>query len=167
MLDLSATAPGLAGLRAQLDPDRAARLPFHLTLLFPFAPPESVDLPDLRTFFAGQPPLAFSLAAVALLDGEWVYAAPEPAAAVELLQEALWAHSPEYPPYDGEIADPVPHATLTRVERAGAAEELARISELAAPLLPEVCTVEAVSLLEERDGDRWPLLERLPLGASA
>ncbi len=167
MLDLSGIAPGLAGLRAEVDPARAARLPFHLTLLFPFAPVAQLDLGRLRSFFAGRPPLVFSLAGIALLDGEWVYAALDPIVAVEGLQEALWAHYPEYPPYDDEIPDPVPHATLTRVERAAAAEELARISELAAPLLPEPCTVEAVSLLEERDGDRWPVLERLPLEASA
>ena len=170
VLGLERAAPSLAALRAELDPENAARLPLHLTLLYPFAEAADLDgdaLAGLRSFFGGQRMPRFSLSRVELLAPEWVYAAPEPAEPLEALMEELWARYPEFPPYAGEIAHPVPHATLTRVAPAGAEAAALGIGRRAAPLLPAECAVAAATLLEEVPAGPWRALEHLPFGAAA
>ncbi|HXH87941.1 MAG TPA: 2'-5' RNA ligase family protein [Gaiellaceae bacterium] len=170
VLVLEGEAPDLAGARAELDPESARKLPLHLTLLYPFVPRVELDdaaLAALHRFFEGRPPPVFALTRVDLLAGTWVYAVPEPADSLELLLEALWARYPQLPPYAGEIADPVPHATLARVDPAEADATLRGIDARVAPLLPVACAPRAASLLEELTDGTWRELASLPFAGAA
>jgi len=144
--------PRLEELRARFDPKRAAAgIPLHITLLFPFGARES----GVEELFARWSPLRFSLARVEAFPGA-VWLAPEPDE--ELRERILELHAryPEYPPYEGEFPDPIPHATVAEGEVA----EAVRVA--AEPLLPVEFEVGAATLMEEVAPDRWRAGRRFP-----
>ena len=151
----------------ELYPERVAEdIPLSLTLLYPWIPSAAVtdpDLDELRTFFAAHPPLVFDLTRVAEFPGIVVYAVPEPDDQLRALMRALWAKYPEHPPYGHPGGDPPPHATLGRLEGDDAIT-LAAAAARAEPLLPVRCDVREVTLMEEREPDRWHVRDRFPLG---
>lgn len=146
--------PRLAAIRVHFYPDAVARgLPLHVTVLYPFT--GSVEA--AREVVAGRGLLRFSLTRLGEFPGGFAVALPEPQDELRALQQAVSARFPEWPPYRGEVVDPEPHATL------GRDVPLAEVRAAVEPLLPVECRVDAVSLLEEWERDRWRELERLPL----
>jgi 2'-5' RNA ligase len=138
--------PRIEELRAIFDARaKAAGIPLHITLLFPFGLGES----GLEELFGAWSPLRFSLTRVETFP-EAVWLAPEP---VDELRERileLYAHYPQYPPYGGEFPDPIPHAT---VGQPGDVVEAVRAA--AEPLLPVEFEVGAATLMEEVAPERW------------
>ena len=166
VLLLEEQAPALAAARAELDPELAARIPLHITLLVPFVPPDQVGgrLDELAAFFAARAVPAFDLARVEVFPGVVTYAAPEPESGLVELMRELWAAYPELPPYGGGVREPVPHATLTRLDATGAlgVDDVRRRVE---SLLPVACEVDVATLVEEFEAERWRPRERLAFGA--
>ena len=137
--------PRLEALRARFDPEGTAKgIPLHITLLFPFGAHES----GVEELVVRWSPLRFSLARVEEFPGV-VWLAPEPDEELRERILEVYARYPEHPPYDGEIPDPVPHATVGKGEVAEA------VRAAAEPLLPVEFEVGAATLLEEVAPDRW------------
>jgi 2'-5' RNA ligase len=141
----------------------ARGIPFHVTLLYPFAPREELTaelLAETRAFFAERRPIEFKLTRIAA----WplvVYAVPESDAELRDCMQALFARFPQWPPYGGIHDDVVPHATLGEdVDAAVVRHEIERRLE---PHLPRRCQARDVALLEEFEADRWRERERFPL----
>jgi len=158
-------APEVARARYELGRYGPNEVELHVTLLFPFVPRHRVDEPVLRSvraFFAGRPRPSFALARVTAFAEGTIYAAPEPAAPLVELIEALAARFPETPPYGGAHDDVVPHATLAD-PRGGEAAVRARVE----PLLPAACAPERASLIEEFEPNRWRELAPLPFAEAA
>src|SRR3954447_764983 len=138
-------------------------IPFHVTLLYPFAPPEELSeelLADLRSLFAAWPPFEFDLARIAVWP-DVVYAVPEPDAELRRCMRALFKRFPQWPPYGGVHADVIPHATLG--EEVDAVAVLDEIERRVAPHLPRWCQARDVALLEEYEPNRWRERERFAL----
>jgi 2'-5' RNA ligase superfamily len=91
--------------------DRAG-VPMHVTLLYPFAPPFLIDEALLSDLFGGFEPFDYRLGALRSFDDGTVYLAPEPAEPFVRLTWAVRRRWPEYPPYGGDLRDPVPHVTV-------------------------------------------------------
>ena len=150
----------LEPVRARFDPASVdAGVPLHLTLLFPFVERSSISEPDLEALFVAHRPLEFSLTRLAEFPGV-VYAVPEPDDRLVALMRSVHARFPEVPPYGGEVDGVIPHATI------GRNVELREVEAVCASLLPIACRVEDVSLLAEREPDRWVELRRFRLGTS-
>jgi 2'-5' RNA ligase len=139
-------------------------VPFHVTLLYPFAPRDELSAPllaDVRDFFASQAPLEFALTRIA----HWptvVYAVPEPDEPLVACVRALHARYPQWPPYEGIHETVLPHATLgVDVEGDAVRGEIER--RLTA-YLPRSCSFREVTLLEEFAPDRWRERQNFPLG---
>jgi hypothetical protein len=117
----------------------------HVTLLYPFAPPRLIDEALLRELFDGFEPFGYRLVELASFDDGTVYLAPEPAEPFVRLTWAVRRRWPEYPPYEGDLRDPVPHVTVppTHVDR-----------ERIEALLPLEGRADEASLLE-RGPIRW------------
>jgi 2'-5' RNA ligase len=151
--------PRLEELRARFDTKaKAAGIPLHITLLFPFGLGES----GLEELFARWSPLRFSLTRVKTFPDAAVWLAPEP---VDELRERileLYARYPQYPPYGGEFPDPTPHAT---VGQPGDVVEAVRAA--AEPLLPVEFEVRAATLIEEVAPDRWRAGPSFPFEGAA
>jgi 2'-5' RNA ligase len=141
-------------------------IPFHITLLFPFAPRSELSdgiLATTRAFFVARRPLEFELTRVAMWP-EDVYAVPEPDDELRDCMYALHALFPQWPPYGGIHDNVVPHATLGEDLDASAAYP--DIERRVGPQLPRHFRADAATLLEEYAPDRWRERERLPFGAT-
>jgi 2'-5' RNA ligase len=153
------------GVRRDYAAATAARgIPFHVTLLYPFAPRDELVeavLADARSFFAAQRPLEFELTRIAAWP-RVVYAVPEPDAELRACIRALFDRFPRYPPYGGAVRDVVPHATLA--EDVDAPSVRTDIERRVAPQLPKRYRLDAATLLEEYEPDSWRERERFPLG---
>jgi len=113
-------------------------VPAHVTVLFPFAPPDEVDEGALDALFAPFAPFDFTLdrserwaAAVVVLP-----ARPDPFVA---LTRAVWSRWPAWSPYGGKHETIVPHLTTT-------SEGIP---------LPLAARCSDVRLIEEDDRGRW------------
>jgi hypothetical protein len=170
MLILADSAPELAEAHWETYPERIPeQIPLSLTLLYPFAPRDSLtpeDVETLRAFFAPRPPLVFDLARLAEFPDAVVYAAPEPDEELRATMRALWALFPEYPPYGRPNNEPPPHASLALLgdDPDSTREAVAKRVE---GLLPARCVVDEASLLEEFEPDRWRVREIFPLGGQS
>jgi 2'-5' RNA ligase len=133
----------------------AMGIPLHVTLLYPFAPPDQVHERALNDFFREFEPFTLTLTGLAT----WplvVYAAPEPRDRLLAMMHALFEKYPEYPPYEGEIDEPEPHATLTELERAESlCDVLAQIRARTESLFPLTSEIRDVALLEEYEPNWW------------
>ena len=144
--------PRIEELRARFDAKAvAAGIPLHVTLLFPFGLGES----GLEELFARWSPLRFSLTRVETFP-EAVWLAPEPVDEIRERILELYARYPQYPPYEGEFREPIPHATVGKGDVAGA------VRAAAEPLLPIEIEVGAATVLEEVAPDRWRVGESFP-----
>lgn len=166
-LDLEHVDSELSRAHRELYPERIPeRIPFSLTLLYPWLPASEVtddELDELRSFFAARPPLEFELTHVTEFPGLVAYAAPEPDDELRSTMRALWAKYPQCPPYGRPGSDPSPHATLTRYANPeNATFEQAR--ERVEPLLPVRCVVTEATLQEEYEPDRMRIRATFPFG---
>jgi hypothetical protein len=166
-LDLEHVDPELSRAHRELYPERIPeRIPFSLTLLYPWLPATEVtddELEELHSFFAARPPLEFELTHVTEFPGLVAYAAPEPDDELRSTMRALWAKYPQCPPYGRPGSDPAPHATLTRYANPeNATFEQAR--DRVEPLLPVRCVVSEATLQEEYEPDRMRIRATFPFG---
>jgi 2'-5' RNA ligase len=144
-------------------------IPAHVTILFPFAPPELIDaellvkVPSLVLEFET---FAFALTDMRRFPGV-LYAAPTPSEPFVDLIRAVVDTYPQYPPYGGEIPSDsvVPHLTVAH----GAESLLSKAEEEIWPLLPIAAQADEVLLLEEVEPDwgRWQARSRLAFGGTS
>jgi hypothetical protein len=146
--------PAVGALRLAHDPAAAKGVPAHITILFPFAPPEAVDEPGLADLIGRFRAFDFVLDRVERFeDGEgpvWLH--PQPSAPFVDLTAAVQQRWPAYPAYEGAFDEPVPHLTVSMQPiDVGVA-------------LPIACRARAVVLIEESEEDgRWSERRVFPL----
>ena len=152
--------------RDRHDPSGALGVPAHITLLYPFKPPDEIDelvLAQLRDSFASFAPIAFALQSIRRFP-DVLYLAPDPAEPFCALIRAITEWYPETPPYGGKWSDIVPHLSIASVVDQQAleriADDFARASRSA---LPINATANEVCLLEKRAGN-WRVRAALELG---
>lgn len=143
-------------------------VPPHVTLLFPFVPPSSIDLAviDRAAAAIGRAP-AFDVEFREVThwdDGPGservVWLPPEPAAPFLALTDALVRAFPGYLPYGGIHDEVIPHLTLANEDVDVSATEAE-----ACRRLPFRRRVSSAALLVEGADGRWRTLRRLSLGA--
>jgi 2'-5' RNA ligase len=147
--------------------DVAARwgVPAHVTVVSPFAPPSAIDsaaMERLRSALASVPRFRARWAATGWFRGEVLWLAPEPEERFRALTDAVTRAFPEYPPYEGEFGEVVPHLT---VGHTGTPDQLREVESQVLPHLPIRMEVTAAELWcgSEAPGAWWRVAE-LPLG---
>jgi 2'-5' RNA ligase len=157
----------VSGVRARHDPSVQLEVPAHVTLLFPFMPPEAVSaqvLGSLRSLFAGIESFSVHFAEACRWPQE-AYLRPQPNEPFIALTRGLAAAFPEYPPYEGRHTDIVPHLTVAQGSAAAAeqaVEEMAAALTKAGPI-QSIC--RAATLLENSSG-RWRVMHTFPFAHS-
>ena len=153
--------------RDRYDPSAALGVPAHITLLYPFKPPDEIDsaaLDKLRHGFALFAPFQFTLAQIRRFPTEVLYLAPEPDEPFRRLTLAIWDWYPETPPYGGKWPDIVPHLSVATLADE---QQLDRITDEFAQasrgMLPLRATAAEVALMDNRSG-RWQVRATLGLG---
>jgi 2'-5' RNA ligase len=107
--------PAVGRHRAQLDRAAAWGVPAHVTVLYPFVPPDTITgtvIEKARAAVAQVPAFDCEFRRSAWFGDDVVWLAPEPAAPFRALTSAVHAAFPLYPPFGGVYADVVPHLTI-------------------------------------------------------
>lgn len=155
--------------RRQHDPAAAAGVPAHVTILYPFQPPEALTeatLAVLRALFAERPAFTVALTEARRFP-EVLYLAPTPAEPFRELTAAVAARFPETPPYGGAFAEVIPHLTVAQPADSAQLDQIAAdFAEAARGQLPIRARVEALTLLENSAG-HWRVRAVFPLAAAA
>jgi hypothetical protein len=158
--------PAVAALRAAYDPSASWGVPAHITVLYPFLPPDRIDaavLAAVRATVAGVPAFDLVLARTRRFGDQVLWLAPEPDAPLRALTAAVWARFPDFPPFGGQFDDVVPHLTVTDRQPPAV---MAAADEQVRPWLPIRARVGAVRLLTGRpEPDAWRTVARFPLGS--
>jgi hypothetical protein len=141
-------------LRLEYDSSAAAGVPAHITILFPFARPEEIDEAAVAELITPFRAFDFVLDRVERFEEGGVWLHPNPSAPFADLTAAIWQRWPEYPPYEGRWAEPIPHLTVSETPIDVQVE------------LPIDCRAREVTLIEEDGEGRWAERGRFPLGPS-
>ncbi|WP_175856876.1 2'-5' RNA ligase family protein [Burkholderia anthina] len=150
-------AESLVGaLRERFDRSAQLGVPAHITILFPFMPPDEITpsiLADAQAALGAVAPFPYTLARVGRFP-ETAYLSPEPAAPFVALTAALVARFPSFTPYGGEHRGVIPHLTVAHGDASHAQLAAAELEQRLHASPPIRATCNAVVLLEDSSG-RW------------
>jgi hypothetical protein len=105
--------PAVGAIRATHDSSAARGVPAHITILFPFLPPDQIDESALHDLFGRFPSFDFTLVSFDQFDDGHIWLRPVPAWRFADLTAAVWERWPERPPYEGAFDVVVPHLTVS------------------------------------------------------
>lgn len=150
--------------RRVLDPSAAWGLPAHVTVLYPFIPPAQLDedaFSAIERALSGLAGFEVAFSRTAWFGEQVLWLAPEPDDPFRLVTSRLIEAYPDYPPYGGAIADPIPHLTVgdgSPIQALRQAEEAIRAR------LPIVALVTHVSVMTGSFAeDSWKTVSRIRL----
>jgi 2'-5' RNA ligase len=160
--------PVVGRYRAVLDQAAGRGVPAHVTVLYPFVPPEKITDAVISSASA-------AVASVGSFDCEFagtkwfgqdvLWLAPEPDEPFRALTRAVRAAFPHYRPYGGAHEDSVPHLTVGHAPLAGLGDLRAAEAGLR-PMLPIRARVTRAWLMAGRAAPgSWHLMAELPLAS--
>jgi 2'-5' RNA ligase len=151
----------VGAMRLRHTHDAPLGMPAHVTVLFPFVPPDRLAETERRVAELVAATTAFDLAfAGTARFPEVLYLDPDPAEPFLALTAAIAAEWPEHPPYEGAFDTVIPHLTVAESDDSGLLDRIAAEVE---PRLPIGSSVREASLFVEGDDGRWRQHSRLPL----
>lgn len=153
--------------RERYDDSARTGVPAHVTLLYPFLPPEAVtpaDLTRLGALFASAAATSYRLVAVRRFSRGVLYLAPEPDGFLRDLTTRIWALYPHRPPYGGAFRDVIPHLTVAQLADHSV---LDTVEAAVSPGLPIAAHAAEVWLMLQGDDSRWQAGHRFPLGGNS
>lgn len=160
--------PWVKALRERYDPTAAAGVPAHITVLFPFVPPDLLtdsDLARATKAFQRIRPFEFRLEKIDRFP-ESLYLVPEPDESFILLTEAVVREFPECPPYGGKFTEIVPHLTVVNRSAEFSSIAEAELLGIMTDLGPIHAVCNVVELYENSSG-YWRWGQSFPLGSNA
>jgi 2'-5' RNA ligase len=162
LVPVPAAEPLVHEHRLAHDPVAPLGIPAHITLLYPFVPPDGIDAAVERAVaevVAGFDAFDFTLRDVRSFADGVVYLAPEPEQPFTALTAAFGARWPEHPPYGGGYDTVIPHLTVAMANAVpvNALETVLRAN------LPVSSRATEVWLMEGRVGDGWVRRAAFPL----
>jgi 2'-5' RNA ligase len=109
--------PLVMPFREKYDPSAARGMPSHITLLYPFKPPNEINevmLNKLNKCLMHFEMFNFSLFSIRRFPAGVLYLAAEPGELFRRITLAVWNCFPETPPYGGRYSTIVPHLTVAQ-----------------------------------------------------
>jgi len=153
--------------RAALDRAAGWGVPAHVTVLYPFLPPERLDddaLAAVGEAIAAVPSFTVDFTHVRWFGDRVAWLAPTPDEPFRALTTAVWQRFPEASPYGGAHADLVPHLTIGHDAPKPAMIEAA---EAVAASLPIRAAVDVVQLIAGTlEPHSWHTIREYPLARS-
>lgn len=151
-------------MRRKYDRQANFGVPAHVTVLFPFMPPELVDAEvrrRLKHLFKRHSPFVCQLTRVERFPAT-TYLAPASAAPFVELTRAVVREFPQYPPYGGAHPGDIPHLTIAHgdAQAAHLAQDEARAELDREGPVTTLCG--SVRLLENSTG-QWRTMDEFPL----
>jgi len=115
LVTVPAAEPAVARHRSRLDKSAAEGVPAHITVLYPFLPPDLIDTATyaaLARLFASVPSFRFTLDRTAWFPGPVLWLGPADPAPFSALIGLAAATFPSCPPYGGLVTEVIPHLTI-------------------------------------------------------
>lgn len=151
--------------RDLLDSSAPLGIPAHITVLYPFMPPDTIDavaLTKLGELFADVSPFSFQLHHTDWFGDEVLWLAPRDPGPFRALTRHVFRAYPAFPPFEGQLNDVVPHLTIGHghpLNDLRAAEKSVQAS------LPIEASAAAVTLLTQQPaGGHWAKTATFTLG---
>ncbi|MGY1856292.1 2'-5' RNA ligase family protein [Modestobacter sp. SYSU DS0290] len=162
--------PVVGDHRRQFDVSASWGVPAHVTVVYPFVPPNQVDdgvLAGLARAVAGQPAFDCELDRTAWFGEEVLWLAPADEEPFRRLTAAVVDAFPDHPPYLGAHGtDPSPHLSVAE-RRLGDEAGLRTVEEAVREHLPIRSRVATVSLFAgSREPGSWHPVAEFPLAAA-
>jgi 2'-5' RNA ligase len=158
----------VASHRADLDPASGLGVPAHVTVLYPFVPPERVDdgvISDLAGAVSSVACFDVTFARLRWFERSVLWLAPEPADPFVALTAAVQRAFPRYLPYRGAHPDLVPHLTIGQNQPYPAFESACRAIR---PSLPFTARISSAVLMQgSLEPGTWCVAAELPLAGNA
>jgi hypothetical protein len=137
--------------RKRFDPSAAMGVPAHVTILYPFKPPDELNddvFYVLRDLFRELNSFDTSFKDVRRFPDAF-YLSPEPAEPFRQMTKLIANRFPDTPPYRGAFTNIIPHLTVAQISDPQQLDEVAaEFHETALDKLPIHARVNTVSLLE-------------------
>ena len=153
--------PYVAVWREQFDPASRRGIPAHVTALFPFVPPVSLDprmIESLAQLLSTIDRFDFTFFSTAWFDDRVLYLAPSPDDGFRNVTRLLESAFPQYSPYEGKYDEPTPHLTIGD---GAPPNDLLRAEEALRPSFPMVATAKELWLMAGgMEPHSWTVLER-------
>jgi 2'-5' RNA ligase len=155
--------------RASLDATASWDVPAHVTVLYPFLPPDRLDdgvRAAVADAVASVPRFTVTFGRVGWFGDAVLWLAPEPDEPFRALTAAVCRRFPETPLYAGAHDGSTPHLT---VGHGGRPSALRRAAAAVESHLPVRTAVDAVRLMvgAPEPGPSWRAVATFPLGAGA
>jgi hypothetical protein len=140
-------------------------VPAHVTILYPFIPPQEiteVELNALRTVFQPFSPFVAGFSEI-IEDFEMLYLAPEPKSTFVSLTKAMIRAFPGYLPYQGAYDEILPHLSVALPDDPADLEQIVEeFREAAQAKMPFSAQITHVALMDSLSGS-WKIREKFPL----
>jgi 2'-5' RNA ligase superfamily len=168
IVEVPAAEPVVGRHRLELDANARLGIPAHVTILAPFMPRSAIGAEErarLERVFASVEPFDFRLDRVRWFGTAVLWLGPEDPTPFANLTSAVFAEFPDFPPFDGQFDEVVPHLTVgidcpaTAMRRA----EQQMLQNL--PVLDRAASVTLIGELSPKG--RWGTLASFPLGSAA
>ena len=115
LVTVPAADSAVARHRSRLDTSAAVGVPAHITVLYPFLPPDLIDADThatLARLFASVPGFRFTLDRTRWFPDPVLWLGPSDPAPFSALTGLVVAAFPSCPPYGGQVAEVIPHLTI-------------------------------------------------------
>jgi 2'-5' RNA ligase len=155
----------IARYRERFDPSARRNVPAHVTILYPFMPPEDVDdgvLAELASIASAVRCFEYRLVETRRFPVS-LYLAPQPDDSFAALTAAVFRAFPDYPPFAGKFATVVPHVTVAHGDEAQLCEIEVELRIALAAGSPVRARCSDMVLIENSSG-RWEEMRCFPLG---
>jgi 2'-5' RNA ligase len=156
IVEIPAAEPTVARYRDRLDASAPLGVPAHVTVLFPFMPPATIDpavLAELEHLFAGVSRFRFQLDHTDWFGQDVLWLGPREPGSFRALTDRVYQAFPAFPPYEGQFDVVVPHLTIGhghRLDDLRAAEHSVQVH------LPIDAHATVVTLITQQTaGGRW------------
>lgn len=155
-------------LRAEYDPSAAAGVPAHITVLYPFLPPDRINeaaLDRLRTCLRQCHLFDYELVTIGRFPG-LVYLEPAPGDLFKAMTVRIWEAFPDCPPYGGKHPDVIPHLTVgAAADQSGRDRIAGKLALAAESVLPITARASGLALMDNSSGP-WRVTQRIPFHES-
>jgi 2'-5' RNA ligase len=114
IIEVPEAEPAVRPHRERLDANAQLGIPAHITVLFPFMPPETIDAAHIKLgeLFAEVSQFRFRLDHTDWFGGKVLWLAPRDPGPFRALTQRVFRAYPAFPPYESQFDDPVPHLTV-------------------------------------------------------
>ena len=166
--EIPAAEHAVGAHRAALDRAASWGVPAHITLVFPFLPPDAINPAVLATvgeIAAAQPAIDLTMNRIAWFGDTVVWLAPNPARPFIALTEALVARFPQAQPYGGAFDEVVPHLTIGHDHPRPVLQAAADAVAAHLPIVTPVTSIRLIAGIRE-PGTSWHRVADFPLGDS-